>query len=133
MADDATTRTEYQEKARAALDALKGQLDELRVQADLAQAEARDRLEAAIDGLRKKQSEAKAKLDEAQSTGADRWKAAAEQLEQVVDDLGDALSKLAAEVQTAVGAAGAAAAKGRDAFLAEWKKSRAEREELLRD
>jgi len=133
MADDATTRSEYQDKARAALDTLKTQLDELRVQADLAQAEARDRLEAAIDTLRTKQSEAKAKLDDAQSTGADTWKTVAKQVEQVVDDLGDAFSKLASEVQTAVGAAGSAAAKGRDAFLDEWKKARTEREQLLRD
>ena len=40
MPDEATTRNEYQEKAKAALDTLKTQLDELRVQADLAQAEA---------------------------------------------------------------------------------------------
>jgi hypothetical protein len=133
MADEATTRSEYQEKARAALDTLKTQIDELRVQADLAQAEARDRLEAAIEALRKKQGEAKVKLDEAQSTGADTWKSVAKQVEQVVDDLGDTFSKLAVDVQTAVGAAGAAASKGRDAFLDEWKKARTEREQLLRD
>ena len=110
----------------AALETLKTQIDELRVQADLAQAEARDRLEAAIDSLRTKQGEAKVKLDEAQSTGADTWKTVAKQIEQAVDDLGDTFSKLAGEVQTAVGAAGAAASKGRDAFLDEWKKARTE-------
>lgn len=131
MPDDATTRNEYQDKARAALEKMKTQLDELRVQADLAQAEARDRLEAAIDALRTRQSEAKVRLDEAQSAGADAWKSAARQVESVVDDLGDAFSKLAGEVQSAVGAAGAAASKGRDAFLDEWKKARTEREKLL--
>jgi prophage DNA circulation protein len=133
MADDASTRTEYQEKARAALDALKTQLDELRVQADLAQAEAKDRLDAAIDALRARQSDAKAKLEDAQSSGAETWKSVAHQVEQVVDDLGDAFSKLAGEVQSAVGAAGAAAAKGRDAFLDQWNRSRTEREQLLED
>jgi hypothetical protein len=133
MPDEATTRSEYQEKAKAALDKLKTQLDELRVQADLAQAEARDRLEAAIDALRKRQGEAKVRLDDAQSAGTDAWKSAATQVESVVDDLGDAFSKLAGEVQAAVGAAGAAAAKGRDAFLDEWKKARADRERLLEE
>jgi molecular chaperone GrpE (heat shock protein) len=131
MPDDASTRTEYQEKAKAALEKLKAQIDELRVQADLAQAEARDRLEAAIEVLRKRQAEAKVRLDDAQSAGADAWRSAAQQVESVVDDLGDAFSKLAGEVQAAVGAAGAAATKGRDAFLDEWKKARAEREQLL--
>jgi hypothetical protein len=133
MADETTTQSEYQEKARVALDKLKTQIDELRVQADLAQAEARDRLEAAIDALRKKQAEAKVKLDDAQSSGAETWKTVAKQVEQVVDDLGDTFSKLASEVQTAVGAVGSAATKGRDAFLDEWKKARAEREKLLED
>ena len=133
MADDTTTRNEYQDKARVALDKLKTQIDELRVQADLAQAEARDKLEQAIDALRAKQAEAKVKLDDAQSSGAETWKSVAKQVEQVVDDLGDTFAKLASEVQTAVGAAGSAATKGRDAFLDEWKKARADREKLLED
>ncbi len=132
-ADDTTNRREYQEKAQVALDKLKTQIDELRVQADLAQAEARERLEQAIDALRAKQAEAKVKLDDAQSSGAETWRSVAAQVEQVVDDLGDTFSKLAVEVQAAVGAAGSAASKGRDAFLGEWKKARAEREKLLAD
>jgi hypothetical protein len=36
-------------------------------------------------------------------------------------------------VQTAVGTAGTAAAKARDAFVDEWKKARTEREKLLDD
>ncbi|MCJ7673231.1 MAG: hypothetical protein MUP67_14485, partial [Acidimicrobiia bacterium] len=74
---------------------------------------------------------AKAKLDEAQAAGADAWKSVARQAEQVVDELGDAFSKVAADVQSALGKAGAAATKGRDAFLEEWKKDRATREKLL--
>jgi len=131
MPDDEKTRNEYEAKAKAALDKLKTQLDELRVQADLAQAEARDRLEQAIDVLRKRQAEAKVRLDDAQSAGSDAWRSVARQAEQIVDDLGDAFSKLAGEVQSAVGAAGAAAGKGRDVFLDEWKKARTEREKLL--
>lgn len=131
MPDDEKTRNEYEEKAKAALDKLKTQLDELRVQADLAQAEARDRLEQAIEALRKRQGEARTRLDDAQAAGSDAWRSVAKQAEQIVDDLGDAFSKLAGEVQSAVGAAGAAAGKGRDVFLDEWKKARTEREKLL--
>jgi uncharacterized phage infection (PIP) family protein YhgE len=132
MADEKQgTRDRYQAQARGALDKLKGQVDELRVQADLAQAEARDRLQQGVEGLRSGEAKAKVKLDEAQTAGADAWKNVAKQAEQIVDDLGDAFSKLATEVQAAVGKAGAAASKGRDAFLEEWKKDRADREKLL--
>src|SRR5581483_8640615 len=129
VADD--PKTEYQQEAQSALDKLKAQLDELRVQADLAQAEARDRLSQGIDALRKRQGEAKAKVDEAQTAGAGAWQSVAKQAESVVGDLGDAFSKLATEVQAAAGAAGSAATKGRDAFLDEWKRMRAKRNELL--
>ena len=124
-------RDRYQTQARSALDKLRTQVDELRVQADLAQAEARDRLQQGVEGLRGNEGKAKAKLDEAQAAGADAWKSVARQAEQVVDELGDAFAKVAADVQSALGKAGAAATKGRDAFLEEWKKDRATREKLL--
>ncbi|HEX6311632.1 MAG TPA: hypothetical protein VF152_08385, partial [Acidimicrobiia bacterium] len=63
--------------------------------------------------------------------GADAWKSAAGQLEEAVDDLGDAFSKLADQVQAAAGAAGEASKKGYNAFLDQWKKARAERQALL--
>jgi uncharacterized phage infection (PIP) family protein YhgE len=129
--NEQSTRDRWQHQARGALDKLRGQVDELRVQADLAQAEARDRLHQGVEGLRGGEAKAKVKLDEAQAAGSDAWKNVAKQAEQVVDDLGDAFSKLASEVQTALGKAGAAASKGRDAFLEEWKKDRADREKLL--
>jgi chromosome segregation ATPase len=121
----------YQEQAQSALDKIKTQIDELRVQADLAQAEARDRLQHGIEALRKRQGEAKAKLDEAKGAGSGAWKSVAQQAEQVVSDLGDAFSKVAGEVQSAAGAAGSAASKGRDAFLDEWRKARDSRQKLL--
>ena len=130
-AEKQSTRDRYQAQALGALEKLRGQVDELRVQADLAQAEARDRLQQGVEGLRGGEAKAKGKLDEAQAAGADAWKSVAKQAEQVVDDLGETFSKLAAEVQAAVGKAGAAASKGRDAFLEEWKKERADREKLL--
>lgn len=130
MAEPAN-QSEYQEQAQSALDKIKQQIDELRVQADLAQAEARDRLQQGIEALRKRQSEAKAKLDEAQAAGTGAWKSVATQAESAVGDLGDAVSKLASEVQSAAGAAGSAAAKGLDAFREEWRKAREHRQKLL--
>ena len=127
----ADPKTEYQEQATSALDKLKTQLDELRVQADLAQAEARDRFAAGIESLRKRQGEARAKIDEAQKTGAGAWKTVADQTEQVLGDIGDAFSKLASEVQSTVGAAGSAAKKSGETFIDEWKKMRAQRKQLL--
>jgi len=47
MAEPAN-QSEYQEQAQSALDKIKSQIDELRVQADLAQAEARDRLQQGV-------------------------------------------------------------------------------------
>lgn len=124
-------QSEYQEQAQSALDKIKQQIDELRVQADLAQAEARDRLQQGIEALRKRQAEAKAKLDEAQAAGSGAWKSVAEQAESVVSDLGDAFSKLGTEVGAAAGAAGSAASKARDAFMDEWRRARDERQKLL--
>jgi hypothetical protein len=124
-------QSEYQEQAQSALDKIKQQIDELRVQADLAQAEARDRLQQGIEALRKRQSEAKAKLDEAQAAGSGAWKSVAEQAESVVSDLGDAFAKLGTEVGSAAGAAGSAASKAREAFLEEWRRARDERQKLL--
>ena len=125
------TQDEYKAKAQEALQKLQTQLGELRVQADLAQAEARDRFEKAIDGLRAQQRDVQARLDEASKAGADAWKTAAGQVEEAVDGLGDAFSKLADEVQSAAGASSSAAKQAYGAFLDEWKKQRAEREKLL--
>ena len=128
---EGSRRERYESQARAALEKLRGQVDELRVQADLAQAEARDRLQQGVEALRGRQAEAKTKLDEAQAAGADAWKARAAQAESIVEDVGDAFSKLAAEVQAAVGTAGSAASRARDTFLQEWNTLRAERTDLL--
>jgi uncharacterized phage infection (PIP) family protein YhgE len=122
-----SVKDDYLPKAQAALTKIQAQLDELRVQADLAQAEARDRLQQGIAELRKRQAAAKAKVDEAQQAGTGAWKTVATQAEQAVGDLGDALSKLTDELQKA----GGAAQKGWKTFLDEWNTSRSEREKIL--
>lgn len=130
---DPSTRERYEGQARAALERLRGQVDELRVQADLAQAEARDRFQQGLETLRARQADAKAKLDEAQAAGADAWQARAAQAEALVGDLGESFSKLASEVQAAVDTAGTAASRARGAFMDEWNKLRSERSSLLDD
>src|SRR3954453_6763872 len=73
------TQDEYRAKAREALEKLQQQIDELKVQANLAGAEARDRLDKAIDALRKRQAETRTKLDQAADATGDAWKNAAKQ------------------------------------------------------
>lgn len=130
---ETSTRDRYEAQARAALERLRGQVDELRVQADLAQAEARDRFQQGLETLRARQADAKVKLDEAQAAGADAWQARAAQAEALVGDLGESFSKLAVEVQSAVDSAGTAATRARDTFMNEWNKLRSERSSLLDD
>jgi ABC-type transporter Mla subunit MlaD len=128
-----STLEDYVAKAQTALDGLRPQLDELRVQADLAQAEARDRLQAAIVSLQKAQASAKSQLDQAARAGKDTWKTTAGQAEQAVDDLGTQLQQVAEQVQTTVGAAAPAAQKAWRTFLDEWNRQRQDREKLLRE
>ena len=71
---DVSTLDEYVAKARTALEQLRGQLDELRVQADLAQADAHDRIQAGIASVQKAQANAKTQLDQAAKSGQDTWK-----------------------------------------------------------
>ena len=125
------TFDEYKQKAEHALESLRTQLDELRVQADLAQAEARDRFETAIDALRHRQAELKASLERAKAESGGTWQALAKQLEAGVDEAGDAFTKLAGEIDTALGKAGEAAKTARRAFVDEWKQQRAEREQMV--
>ena len=110
---------DYVAKAQAAVDGIRPQLDELRVQADLAQAEARDRLQAGITALQKAQLAAKAQLDQAARAGKDTWKTTAQQAEQTVDDLGTQLQQVVEQLQSTVGAAAPAAQKGWRTFLDE--------------
>jgi hypothetical protein len=125
------TQEEYRAKAREALEKLQQQIDELRVQANLAGAEARDGFERAIDALRKRQAEVRARLDQAGDASGDAWKNAAKQMEEAVDGVGDAFSSLAEEIDASLRSAGQAAKAGHRAFLDEWKKQRADRQKLI--
>jgi hypothetical protein len=129
------TQDEYRAKAKDALDKLQAQIDELRVQANLAGAEARDRFEKAIDALKKRQAEAKVRLDRATEKGGaltgGAWKNAANQMEEAIDGIGEAFSSLADEIDANLQAAGKAAKAGHKALLKEWKKQRTQREKLI--
>mgnify|MGYP001247403948 CR=1 FL=1 len=124
---------DYVAKAQAAVDGIRPQLDELRVQADLAQAEARDRLQAGIAALQKAQLAAKTQLDQAARAGKDTWKTTAQQAEQAVDDLGTQLQQVVDQLQKTVGAAAPAAQKGWRTFLDEWNRERQDRQRLLNE
>jgi hypothetical protein len=125
------TQDEYRAKAKEALDKLQPQIDELRVQANLAGAEARERFEKAIDTLRKRQAEAKVSLDRAAEKSGDAWKNAAKQIEDAIDGIGDTFSTLADELDANLRSAGKAAKAGHKALLKEWKKQRTQREKLI--
>ena len=71
MPDDTTARAEYQAKALAALEKLKTQLDERRVEAELAQAEARERPDAAHRRAPQATDRRQVRLDDVQLAGAD--------------------------------------------------------------
>jgi hypothetical protein len=125
------TEDEYRSKAHEALDKLWAEIDDLKKLAGEASADARDRFDKAIDAMKKRQAETKSKLDQAADATGDAWKSTAKQVEDAVDDLGDAFSKLADEIDSSARAAGAAAKKGQQAFLTEWKRQRQERKQLL--
>lgn len=125
------TLDDYVAKARTALDGLRPQLDELRVQADLAQAEARDRIQAGIAAIQKAQANAKAQLDQAAMSGQGTWKSTARQAEQTVNDVGAQLQTLVDQVQGRVGAAAPAARRAWTTFLDEWNRERSDRQRLL--
>ena len=126
-----TTEGEYRAKTHEALDKLWAQIDDLKKVAGDASAEARERFDQAIDTMKKRQAETKSKLDQAADTTGDAWKSTAKQVEDAVDALGDAFSNLADEIDASARSAGAAAKKGQQAFLAEWKRQREERRQLL--
>jgi ABC-type transporter Mla subunit MlaD len=128
-----STLDDYVTKARSALDGVRPQLDELRVQADLARAEARDRLQTGFAAVQRAQSRAKQQLDEATRTGQDTWQSTARQAEQTVNEVGTQLQALVEQVQGAVGAAAPAARKAWTKFLDEWNRERGDRQRLIDD
>jgi len=126
-----STLDEYVAKARTALDQLRPQVDELRVQADLAQTEARDRLQGGLAALQRAQANAKAQLDQAAQASQGTWRSTARQAEQAVNDVGAQLQALVEQLQGSVGAAAPAARKAWAAFLDEWNRERTDRAQLL--
>jgi hypothetical protein len=125
------TQDEYRAKAKEALDKLQTQIDELRVQANLAGAEARERFEKAIDALKKRQAEAKVRLDRAAEKSGGAWKNAARQMEEAIDGMGDTFSSLADEIDANLRSAGKAAKAGHKALVKEWKKQQTQRQKLI--
>ena len=128
-----STLDDYVTKARAALEQIRPQLDELRVQADLAQGVAKERLQKSIAAIQNAQARAKQQLDQATKAGQGTWRSTAEKAEQALNDAGAQLQALVDQVQGAVGAAAPAARKAWTKFLDEWNRERGDREHLLHD
>ena len=122
---------DYLAKARAALDGVRPQLDDLKVQANLAQADVKDRLQAGIAKVQQAQAKAKVQLDEAAKSGQGTWRTTARQAEHTVNEVGEQLQQVAEQVQRSVSAAAPAARRAWTAFLAEWNRERGDREHLL--
>ena len=128
-----STLDDYVTRARSALDQVRPQLDELKVQADLARAEARDRIQHGIAAVQQAQSKAKQQLDQANQAGHDTWQSTARQAEQAVNEVGTQLQAVVDQVQGAVGAAAPAARKAWTKFLDEWNRERGDRQRLIDD
>ena len=124
---------DYLAKARAALDGVRPQLDDLKVQANLAQADAKERLQAGFAKVQQAQAKAKTQLDEAAKSGQDTWRTTAQRAEQTVNDVGSQLQDVAEQVQRSVTAAAPAARRAWTAFLDEWNRDRGDRERLLKE
>ena len=122
---------DYVAKARSALDGLRPQLDELRVQADLAQADARDRIQAGIAKVQQAQANAKSQIDQAAKSGQDTWLSTARQAEQTVNEVGAQLQGVVEQLQGSVSAAAPAVKRAWTTFLDEWNRERGDRQRLL--
>jgi hypothetical protein len=128
-----STLDEYVTKARAALDKLRPQFDQVKVRADLAKAEARDRLQSGVTSLQQAQARAKSQVDQAAKAGQGTWRSTAEKAEKSVNDAGTQLQSLVDQVEKNVGAAAPAAKKAWATFLDEWNRSKRDRERLLHE
>lgn len=122
---------DYLAQARAALDGVRPQLDDLKTQATQAQADAKDKLQAGFAKVQQAQTKAKSQLDDAAKSGQGTWRTKAKQAEQTVNDVGDQLQGVADQVQRSVSAAAPAARRAWTAFLDEWNRERRDRQRLL--
>jgi len=122
---------EYLDRARTALEDLRAQIDALRVQVDLGSAEARDRLQQSIAKLQNLQQDARERVDKAQNAAVDAWGQVARQAETAIAAAGDHYERLLKEWESATSPVSSAARVGFDAFRAEWKRRRDEREKLI--
>ena len=126
-----STFDDYLAKARAALEGLRPQLDQLRVQADLAQADARDKVQAGIAKVQQAQAKAKTQLDQAAKSSQGTWRSRARQAEQAVNEVGTQLQGVVDQLQDSVNAAAPAARRAWAAVRDEWNRERGDRERLL--
>lgn len=73
MSDKSDTKDVYVAKAKAQLDQLSTQIDELTVKANLAKADAKVKYQKQLTVLKSKQAAAKSRFEELQATAGNAW------------------------------------------------------------
>jgi len=87
------SKQDYIEKLTAMLNEMSTKIDELKVQANLGKAEARDELARQIKTLREQQSLVNKKLEELRGAGEEAWEEVKFGIENAIHDLKDGLKK----------------------------------------
>lgn len=87
------TKQEYQNKMEAQLQNLQTKIDELKVKASLAKADAKDTYEEQIATLNTKQHEAQLKFQEIQKSSESAWEDMKSGMENAWNDLQNAFNK----------------------------------------
>ena len=90
------TKQEYQQKMEAQLQTLQTKIDELKVKASLAKADAKDAYEEQIATLNAKQQEAQLKFQEIQASSESAWQDMKAGMENAWNDLQNAFNKATA-------------------------------------
>jgi outer membrane biogenesis lipoprotein LolB len=97
----APQREEFQQQMESQLGEFDQRIAEGRNQAEGLTGDARANMEQTIDGLEKQRADLAAKLEEMKAVGDDEWEASKTEVEQVSEDLQQALSDLQGKIEDA--------------------------------
>ena len=93
------SKDDYQKSAQAKLDQLSASIDDLKIKAETADAQAQGGLHQAVRGLQKQRDDLQAKLDALKSSTADAWKDMTGGINQSLGDLQKACDRAAAQLK----------------------------------
>jgi predicted nucleic acid-binding Zn-ribbon protein len=93
------TREAFINKVSEHLRELSAKIDEMKVQASLGKAEARDEYERHIDALNKRKQDAERRLTEMRGAGEEAWKDLKTGIDAAMDDLKKAAQSAAAKLR----------------------------------